>query len=324
MIREKIRQTTRTLRAVSRDLRGQILKHSQPPRYPVVTMYHSISERATQDWGPWEFAVTPETFDRQLSQIDDEYTVVSLDRLTDWMIENKSIPYDSMILTFDDAYRDFRNTALPILERYDFPATVYVPTVLLIEDDAPFEHRLATALTEQEELNVSVDGISINASLRTRSDVLSCYDYVRDKMKFSSAESRERFLRAIDANSISKDSVLDPVELKELEDHPLVTIGAHGHEHVPFTVLSAEEQRANVKTCRDRLTELLGTPPRHFSFPYGSFEKTAVRAVKDAGFDSAVTTQSRPVAARDWGRPYTIPRIDAATSTSVDVFSAGR
>ena len=33
-----------------------------------------------------------------------------------------------MLLTFDDAYRDFATNAWPTLKRYGLPATLFVPT----------------------------------------------------------------------------------------------------------------------------------------------------------------------------------------------------
>jgi peptidoglycan/xylan/chitin deacetylase (PgdA/CDA1 family) len=287
-------------------------------------MYHSVSKHAQRDWGPWQYAVTPKTFDRQLSYISEGYTVISLDKFVNWLMNNGSIPRDAVILTFDDGYRDFRRTALPILDNYEFPATIYVPTRLLAMNKAPFEHRLATALSERKELNITVEEFSIDTDLRTHAEIVSSYNYIRNKLKFSSTNRRERVLEAIGEESDCRDIIFNPEDITKLDKNPLITIGAHGHEHVPLGTLSIKQQKENVEASRDQLMELLGTPPRHFCFPYGSFEKSAIRAVKDTGFDSAVTTQSRPVSARDWGRPYKIPRINAATKPidhSLDVIS---
>jgi len=314
VIRNRARRTFRTLHVAAGDIRGQILNRRRPSRHPIVAIYHSISERATRGWGPWEYAITPKTFERQLSYFDRNYTVLSLDHFVKWLVDNEPIPRDSVVLTFDDAYRDFRTEALPLLENHGFPATVYISTALLGEGpQAPFEHRLGTALSGQKKLNITVGELSVDTRLRTREDVIDCYEYIRSNLKSSSPKQRDRFFEAVDVDLVSKDIILDSEELKQIHQHPLVTIGSHGHEHVPFTALSSEEQKANVEASRNHLKKVLTTPPRHFSFPYGSFNSSAIHAVENAGFESAVTTQSRPISSRDWGRPYTIPRIDAAT-----------
>jgi peptidoglycan/xylan/chitin deacetylase (PgdA/CDA1 family) len=38
------------------------------------------------------------------------------------------LPAQPVVLTFDDAFADFETTAMPILQRHGFPATLYVPT----------------------------------------------------------------------------------------------------------------------------------------------------------------------------------------------------
>jgi peptidoglycan/xylan/chitin deacetylase (PgdA/CDA1 family) len=278
-------------------------------------MYHSVSEPPIRNWGPWQYSITSKNFAKQLSSIDKEYTVISIDEMFKWLAEGEPIARNCIILTFDDAYRDFKNEALPILEKHDFPATVYISTRLLDNNRAPFEYRLATELHKRDELTVTVDGFTVNTRLRTQKQVASTYNNIRTELKYSSIERRESFLEKIELGSESTSLILNPKELEELRTHPLVTVGGHGHGHIPSSTLTAEEQKINTETCRDRLTELLGEPPKHFSFPYGSFNESAVRAVREAGFETAVTTQSRPVSPRDWGRPYTIPRIDAATES---------
>ena len=313
----KLRPTVQRLRALAADVQGHVLNCQQPSRYPTVVMYHSVSQEAKRNWGPWKYATTPEVFDQQLYRINNKYTVISLDDVVEWMLYGKSIPHNSLVLTFDDAYCDFQSQALPILEKYEFQATLYASTALLGRSGAPFEYRLGELLRNQQYINIKLDDIHINSSLATNAQVLDCYNRIRNKLKYSSPDRRERFFNTIGTDLQLTDVILNPEELRELQKHPLVTIGAHGHEHVPFTALPGTAQKENVTKCRNQLEKILGTSPRHFSFPYGSFNKSAIRAIKEAGFKSAVTTQSRPISARDWGRPYTIPRIDAATKSIV-------
>ncbi|MBV9229473.1 MAG: polysaccharide deacetylase family protein [Chloroflexi bacterium] len=43
-------------------------------------------------------------------------------------LQDDSLPTKPVIITFDDAFLDFYTEALPVLKRYGFPATLYVPT----------------------------------------------------------------------------------------------------------------------------------------------------------------------------------------------------
>ena len=46
-----------------------------------------------------------------------------------WFVQNsRKIPGKPIVLTFDDAYGDFYYNAWPLLRKYGFRATVFVPT----------------------------------------------------------------------------------------------------------------------------------------------------------------------------------------------------
>ena len=53
------------------------------------------------------------------------YTVLSLEQALSGLRGECRIPPRAVVLTFDDAYDNFADHALPILERHAFPATVY-------------------------------------------------------------------------------------------------------------------------------------------------------------------------------------------------------
>ncbi|ORV90619.1 polysaccharide deacetylase [Mycolicibacterium iranicum] len=88
----------------------------------MVWMYHSI---ATYDEDPFEVTMTPARFERQLRWLRDQRLQgVSMAELLASSARDRSKRLVG--LTFDDGYRDFATTALPILQRYGFTATVFV------------------------------------------------------------------------------------------------------------------------------------------------------------------------------------------------------
>jgi peptidoglycan/xylan/chitin deacetylase (PgdA/CDA1 family) len=95
-------------------------------------------------------------------------------------------------------------------------------------------------------------------------------------------------------------------ELRALRDAGW-EIGSHAARHVRLAPLPAEEQRALVRRSRDALAAALGAPPRSFAYPYGSYGIETVRAVRDAGFDHALTTRRGVVDGRDG--PFELPRV---------------
>ena len=56
------------------------------------------------------------------------YKVISLHNYISRLIDNKPIPHDIVVLTFDDGLKDFYLSAWPVLKELNFSATVFVPT----------------------------------------------------------------------------------------------------------------------------------------------------------------------------------------------------
>jgi peptidoglycan/xylan/chitin deacetylase (PgdA/CDA1 family) len=85
----------------------------------LVLCYHAISER----W-PASLSVRPDDFAHQLELLARRgYRAATF---TDAVTTKRA--GRTVVVTFDDAYRSVLSTALPLLARWGFPATVFAPT----------------------------------------------------------------------------------------------------------------------------------------------------------------------------------------------------
>ena len=72
-------------------------------------------------------------------------------------------------------------------------------------------------------------------------------------------------------------------------------------------MLSLEQQRLEIETCKARLEALVGCHMECFSYPYGAHDAETERLVRLAGFKVAVTTVEQPVKADV--DPFLVPRF---------------
>jgi len=87
----------------------------------VILLYHRVA-RVTDD--PHQLSVTPRHFREHIKYLKNNYEVVSLQTLhTDFL---KGVLRNRVAITFDDGYADNFVHALPILEEYNVPATIFV------------------------------------------------------------------------------------------------------------------------------------------------------------------------------------------------------
>ncbi len=93
-----------------------------------VLMYHRVADDGPDALSPYR--VNPETFEYQLAYLQSYgYNSLTIGEYYDCWIKQglSSIPGKPVVLTFDDAYLDFFQNAWPLLRKYGFKSTVFVP-----------------------------------------------------------------------------------------------------------------------------------------------------------------------------------------------------
>ena len=133
-------QVATTSAGVQPTIQAKLIEPNIPPppvvsgrqiRVPILT-YHYIGYSDPKDTGREGLSVKPDVFDEQLGYLaKNGYTPISLDTAFAALKGNGGLPAKPIILTFDDGYIDFYVNAYPILKKYNFHATSFIPTGLM-------------------------------------------------------------------------------------------------------------------------------------------------------------------------------------------------
>jgi peptidoglycan/xylan/chitin deacetylase (PgdA/CDA1 family) len=92
-----------------------------PSQLPVILTFHSISK------GDSPLKISPALFAEQMVWLSSKAQVLSLGEVVTCLLERRPLPERTVVLTFDDGFRDFLDSAVPVLSRFDFPATIFLP-----------------------------------------------------------------------------------------------------------------------------------------------------------------------------------------------------
>jgi len=82
-------------------------------------------------------------------------------------------------------------------------------------------------------------------------------------------------------------------DLSKLSESPLITVGAHSHNHSVLSLCTTAELDIEMKTCKELIENRLNVEVKHFAYPYGGrrhFGERECLAAKNHGYQSAVTT----------------------------------
>jgi len=243
--------------------------------------------------------ITPEFLEKTVGRIRaNGYEILALDEAVD-LLKSGYGRKRYAVLTFDDGYRDNLTIAYPVLKALKAPFTVFVATGLIDRTTELWWEALDLIIGSQDEIVFS-QGAADGSLCRTPEEKCACFNKLTDYLTNAVSEPDQRaIVRAlagrygVDLNALSDREMMTWDEVRQLAADPLVTIGAHTHDHFALARLDPEAARADIDRGLQRLEDELGQRPKHFAYPYGkqaAVNARVARIVRETGFASAVTT----------------------------------
>ena len=106
-----------------------------------ILMYHSVSDSVREHTHPYYRTVTnPEVFAQHMKYLHENgYSAVGLQEAVRCVEDSSNVRRQPVVITFDDGFRDFATHAFPILQKYGFSATVFLPTAYIGGDAREFK-----------------------------------------------------------------------------------------------------------------------------------------------------------------------------------------
>ena len=140
-------------------------------RVPIL-MYHSISDNLFGKSHPYyQINTSAEVFSRQMRWLRNRgFRSIDLCELIEKFERRENLD-KTVVITFDDGYRDFMDGALPALKQCGFSATIFLATDRI--QDAPTRLNGAEYLTWQEVRELHREGIRFGSHTVTHPDMRS-------------------------------------------------------------------------------------------------------------------------------------------------------
>lgn len=266
----------------------------------LVLRYHSVA--APQDraelYLDHGLTLHPEIFERQLQFFTRHYTIVPLKDIVNRLRQGLA-PYNkAMAITFDDGFRDNYLRAFPLLHQYKAPATFYLTTGC-IDNQQLFwvtHLRYMLALTRIRELRTTVEPFSFDFTQpRGREEAFRALVV---KMKNIPTSRRLSLLEelieklAVDATPL-RTLMMSWQEVREMHNQGM-SFGAHTVTHPNLPNTSLDEAKREICTSKETIEAHLQASVLDFSYPNGRGSSHLTEQIKDivrhAGFHSAVTS----------------------------------
>jgi peptidoglycan/xylan/chitin deacetylase (PgdA/CDA1 family) len=273
-----------------------------------VFVLHSVGR--DQAFWPDEYLSCPvPALEYTLSWLKDNgIRVVSLDDALERL--NRSSNDRFCVFTFDDGYADNLTQALPIMQQFDAPFTVYVCTGMLTGDIDAWWFGLATLVRTQEQIDLPELGCRFvcKDQASKRRTFIAIRRLIAANWGALAAVRTAIAARGIDAGAVARAEGLNIEQLRRLAASPLVTIGAHGVRHSNLVRVSAAEVQREMAAGRRALEDIIEREVVHFAYPFGACGSREAQIARSVGFRTAVTTQRGTLFPQHLNHLYALPR----------------
>jgi hypothetical protein len=115
----------RSLKSLAREVLGKIFRKITSEKLInnslTVFCYHDVSSNPSEFNHRFDLNIPPNIFEYQIEFINKNFNIISPD---DLLTDN--IPARAALITFDDGFRSYFKTAVPILEKYNSPSIIFL------------------------------------------------------------------------------------------------------------------------------------------------------------------------------------------------------
>jgi len=290
-----------------------------------VLTFHRIGDRGgSAPYDPKLFSADAETFEQQIAWLARSHEFVSAQQVLEAFDTSARLPRRAVLVTFDDAYPDFKSVAWPVLKRYKVPAILFVPTDYPSNTRTPFWwDSLNAALVQSQSESLDIEPFGTLA-LTSAEEKARASALIRSRVKqLPHDEAMEWLCEIKNGLGISEqqlESTLTWNELRRLADEG-VTLGAHGRSHALLTAVSPDRAAEEIAGSLSDLRREVGNVLPIFCYPAGAHDRRVLEEAERAGVRIGFTTETGQ---NDLDRcePLAMRRLNITPRTNVSILRA--
>lgn len=302
-------------------------------------MYHYVRDLVHSRY-PRIHGLQIELFRQQVQFLKKHYNFVTVEHVIESYSGGAKLPDHSVLLTFDDAYKDHFDYVFPYLEHEHIQGAFYAPVKAVTENTVLDVNKIhfILASTPDEKLSQLIGELKLQLDKYRNDWNLQSFDYYFDKLAVANrfdpkevifikrllqVELDERLRKIItddvfqktvgmDEGMFSRELYMSMDQIKCMVDNGM-HFGSHGYDHYWLNSLSKEKQEFEIKKSIEFIRAIGGDAGNWtICYPYGAYDDATIEVLKQNGCKLGMTTDVAvaDLSDRQGDAIFKLPRLD--------------
>ena len=244
-----------------------------------------------------------DNFEAQIKYFSRHFNILHQDEFIASIEMKKKQKRKNILITFDDGYENNYTNALPILKRYNAPATIF-PVVNLINSKNPTWYDFLD--TNKAIINSTSGFENLNIKMRElgHNDLISKnFGDFKNKFKTLNTDQKSSLTKIVkDVFSIGEINsneaeeywkILNTDQINELAKGDFITFGSHTLNHPNLDLLSQNDLIDELSISKTKLSEIVNNKIDSIAFPDGAYNENVKTACYELGYKTLFSVNSR-------------------------------
>jgi peptidoglycan/xylan/chitin deacetylase (PgdA/CDA1 family) len=274
-------------------------------RVPILT-YHGVlrnPDKHKREYLDVNF-IDENCFQRQMHYLSRKYHPISLSKFVELLIEQKRPPKYSVVITFDDGFKNNYTIAYPILQKTQTPFAIFLTTGFIgSKNQMLWTQKIKWMIyhTCKKSISFKMGSSKISYSLKTPVEKEYATEKILSYLKSISVHLRQADVKLLE-QALMDDKLANTTDAEKYEflnwenvgqmAKNGVEFGSHTINHSILTTLGTEDAFEEINKSKEQIEQVLQTKCTLFSYPNGTtkdFNESHKILLKEAGYSCALT-----------------------------------
>jgi peptidoglycan/xylan/chitin deacetylase (PgdA/CDA1 family) len=259
-----------------------------------ILIYHRVND----DSDPFFPATPTSVFAKQMEYLASHFNICPLGEAIERMKRN-DVQNNTVVVTFDDGYRDNYINAFPILRSLSIPSTIFLATDAIGSGRVLWHDRVFSAFRRTRMEHIEGFGnIPKRYSLKTLEEKIYTQQNIL-KFLWSINNNEKSFwidrlmeILGVEDNKLIYNSMLSWDDITIMYNNG-VNFGSHTVKHPILSMITPDEAKKEIYESKIAIEEKIGAPVKLFAYPKGKkedFNEGIKDILKEQGYVCGLTT----------------------------------